>query len=285
MPPFTARTRVKLCEWTTLRVGGEARLFLEPRTPEEACEAIAHLHKEKIPFRVLGGGSNILAPDEGYDGAVLATERMKSTWRQGELMRLDAGVSMPGLVHDSIRNRQSGLEGLVGIPGSVGGAVRMNSGGRHGVFWDLIEEIEVCDPQGNRRTLKRADAKPVYRNGGLGDLVCLAATIRLRPGNPKEIEAKTAAILAEKAAAQPLTERSAGCMFKNPEGGSAGKLIEQAGCKGWKEGDAVVSEKHGNFFLNRGKARAADIKKLVARVQDEVKRRCGVELHTEIVTW
>lgn len=276
---------MKLSEWTTLRVGGEARFFLEPRTPEEACEAIAQMHRDRIPLRILGGGSNILASDEGFDGAVLATERMKSIWRQGDLLRLDAGVSLPGLVHDAIRNRQTGLEGFVGIPGTVGGAVRMNSGGRHGWFWDLIEEIDVADRSGARHTLKRAQANPVYRDGGLGDLVCLTATIRLQPGLPKQIEAKTAEILAEKAAAQPLTERSAGCMFKNPEGGSAGKLIDGSGCKGWSEGDAVVSEKHGNFFLNRGKARAADIRRLAARVQSAVQEKTGVSLHMEIVAW
>lgn len=268
-----------------MRSGGKAALFLEPRNPQEAASSLAVLDKEKIPVLYLGGGSNVLAPDSDFDGAVISTACLKTSARQGEIWNLWAGVSLPGIVHDAADAGLTGMEGFVGIPGSIGGAARMNSGGRFGEIWDRIESIEVADPDGSRRTLRPVDLNPSYRNGNLGDSLCLSVTLRLEKGNRKEIQEKTAQVLAQKAAAQPLTERSAGCIFKNPPSQSAGKLVELSGCKGWNEGDAYVSEKHGNFIVNRGKARSADVLRLIERVRRTVLEKQKVELELEIQLW
>jgi len=281
--PTSGPTSLK--EFTTLKTGGACSLFAEPGNSEEAAASLALLRREQVPVRFLGGGSNLLIPDEGFDGCVVSTGRMKTLRRDGERLWVGAGVSLPGLIHDAAEAGLSGLEGFVGIPGSVGGAVRMNSGGRYGEFWERVEEVEVSGPDGLVRAWARADARPSYRDGGLGDLLCLAAVLRLEQGEPSKIRVKTATVLAEKAAAQPLTERSAGCIFKNPKGRSAGRLVEEAGCKGWREGGAFVSEKHGNFLVNRGGATAAQVRRLIERVREAVEQSCGIRLDLEIVLW
>jgi len=246
---------------------------------------LSFFHQQGIPVRILGGGSNVLIPDEGFDGAVLLTTRMRSVFWEGENLRVWAGASLPGLVHDAAQTSLSGLEGFVGIPGTIGGAVRMNTGGRYGEIWDWIQNVEVTDGRGQKRKLNPEDAKPIYRDGGLAGMFCLSVQIGLRKGRAKEILERTRKILAEKAKAQPLTERSAGCIFKNPPGKSAGQLVEAAGCRGWREAGAAVSEKHGNFFVNRGGAKFSDVRVLMENVRKKVRERTGILLEYEIDIW
>ncbi len=246
---------------------------------------LEHFSRRSIPVRFLGGGSNVLIPEEGVAGAVLQTERLRRVFRDGERLRVWAGASLPGLVHDAAQAGLSGLEGFVGIPGTIGGAVRMNTGGRWGEIWDRIEKVELARPNGTSLTLGKDDAKPQYRNGGIGEMMCLAVVLRLSPARSEVVREQTKKVLQEKAAAQPLTERSAGCIFKNPPGESAGKLVERAGCKGWREGDIWVSEKHGNFFVNRGEGKARDLQKLIVRIQKEVQAKFEIVLEREIDLW
>ena len=238
-----------------------------------------------MPLRILGGGANVLVPDEGVDALVVHMGKLRLVAGEGDRLHAWAGATLPGLVLRAARAGLSGLEGFVGIPGTVGGALRMNAGGRYGEFTEVIETLDLVEETGVRRTLRREDLRPVYRDGGLNGSVVLGATLRLTPGEREKIEERTSVVLAEKSAAQPLQERSAGCIWRNPPNGSAGRLVEDAGCKGWREGDAVVSEKHGNFVVNRGLAAAADVLRLLERVEGAVAEKTGVRLEREIVVW
>lgn len=281
------REGVSLGRLTTIGVGGQAPLFLEPQTLDGARETIATLHDKEIPFRVLGGGSNVLLPDGDLPYAVISFARLARVIRDDGALIAWAGASFPGLVRGAMELGLDGIGGLVGIPGQVGGAVRMNAGGKHGWFWDVIHEVELIRPDGTSFTLARADAHPTYRNGGIGENVALSATLALKPGDKKEIYERMQAILREKHRSQPLTEKSAGCIFKNPKESehSAGRLIELAGMKGTNIGDAEVSRKHGNFIINRGAARSKDVFELIGLVREAVKSKFDIELELEIDVW
>ena len=184
----------------------------------------------------------------------------------------------------------TGVEGLAGIPGQVGGGVAMNAGTRWGCMWDAIEEVHVLTPDGETRTLPRDQCRPGYRNGNLRGAVVLAVQLGLSRGEKGETRERIREYLAEKSAAQPLTERSSGCVFQNParelsDGRTAGQLIDDCGGKGLTRRDAVVSEKHANFIVNRGRARAADVLGLIEDVRGLVRDASGVELVTEVKFW
>jgi UDP-N-acetylmuramate dehydrogenase len=176
------------------------------------------------------------------------------------------------------------------VPGHLGGGVAMNAGGRYGEMWDSVELVRVLDEDGSVLDLPRAECTPRYRNGGLGTGIVLGAILRLKPQTVAEVRERTREYLQEKRRVQPVTEWSAGCVFKNPDpavsgGCSAGKLIEQCGGKGKSRGDAVVSELHGNFILNRGAATATDVLALIEDVRDLVAQKTGIALETEVKIW
>lgn len=297
-----------------MRVGGTARWVLEPATPDEFVRAHAAAGERGLELRVLGGGANLLVEDGEWPGAVLATDRLKRCFRASEgRTEIDAedlpderiapqsrevdprliawaGATMPQLVRIATELGWSGLEGLAGVPGNLGGGVAMNAGGKWGEMWDAIELVRVLDPDGIVRDLPRAECTPRYRNGGLGMSIVLGAVLRLRVATVAEVRERTRTFLQEKRRVQPVTEWSAGCIFKNPDpalsnGCSAGKLIEQCGLKGRIRGDAQVSELHGNFILNRGAASASDVLALIEEVRGEVAQRTGIALETEVKVW
>jgi UDP-N-acetylmuramate dehydrogenase len=184
----------------------------------------------------------------------------------------------------------SGLEGLVGVPGHVGGGVTMNAGGRWGELWDVVKSVRLLTPAGELEDRSVSDCAPRYRDGNLGQAIVLGAVLRLERGNKLEIKERMAQYLSEKAAAQPVTERSSGCVFKNPDpelagGRSAGLLVDECGGKGLSAGGARVSPKHGNFIVNTGGATAADVHTLIERVRDLVAERTGIVLETEVQVW
>lgn len=297
-----------------MRVGGTARWVLEPATPDEFVRGYAAARERGLACRVLGGGANLLIEDGEWPGAVLATDRLKRCFRATEgRTEIDAeelpderiapqsrevdprliawaGATLPQLVRIATELGWSGLEGLAGVPGNLGGGVAMNAGGKWGEMWDVIELVRVLDPDGIVRDLPRAECTPSYRNGGLGAAIVLGAVLRLRVATVAEVRERTRTFLQEKRRVQPVTEWSAGCIFKNPDpatsnGCSAGKLIEQCGLKGRVRGDAQVSELHGNFILNRGAASASDVLALIEEVRGEVAQRTGIALETEVKVW
>jgi UDP-N-acetylmuramate dehydrogenase len=296
-----------------MRVGGAAAWVLEPATPAEFVAAFAAARERGFTPRILGGGANLIVDDGTWNGVVLATDRLKRCFRASdgradldgdeasarvapELREVDprliawAGATMPQLVRTASELGWSGLEGLAGVPGHLGGGVAMNAGGRWGEMWDVVELVRVLDEDGSVRDLPRESCSPRYRNGGLGSGIVLGAVLRLRVATVAEVRERTREYLTEKRRVQPVTEWSAGCIFKNPDpakagGCSAGKLIEQCGLKGRIRGDALVSPLHGNFILNRGAATAADVFGLIEEVRDSVAQATGIALETEVKIW
>lgn len=315
--PCAALEHAPLGPRTTLGVGGTAAWLLEPATPEELRAAVNAAREQGWPLRVLGAGANLLVDDGEHRCVVITTERMRRLFRApkdalaergADLFRgLDpqaeaasserdprlvawAGVSLPGLVNKAAALGLSGFEGLVGVPGHVGGGLAMNAGGRWGEMWNQVESALVIDEHGSFAELRRPEHVVGYRDGRLGARIVAGAVLRLEPKTAREVQELTKEYLRQKKDAQPLTERSAGCVFQNPpkdlsDGRSAGQLLEAAGCKGMREGDAVVSAKHANFVVNTGAARSADVRALIERMRRAVADRCGVELAQEVKDW
>ncbi len=260
---------------TTFGVGGPADFFIEPRDEEELAGVVRAARGCGMPLRFLGGGANLLVRDEGVRGAVARLAGLNR--REG--MHVQAGFGLGRLVRETAAAGLAGLEGLAGVPGSVGGAVKMNAGGRHGEIGAAVRYVDVRGDAGEVRRIRREDVGFRYRGTGLNGDVILAAGLDLRP-DPAARE-RHDAILEEKKAGQPLGSRSAGCVFKNPPGGPAGKLIEECGLKGERVGGARVSRRHANFIVNDGGATASDILKLI----DVIRRRVPAELELEIQVW
>ena len=317
--PCAALPRAELAPRTTMRVGGQVEWLLEPADPEELREAWLAALERGLSIRLLGGGANLISTDGLLRGAVIATSRVRRIFRPHpeheagmrfergtdveEMARVApadrrsdprlvawCGATLPSLVHGAQDLGWSGLEGLIGVPGTFGGGAAMNAGGRFGCLWDVIESIRVLDPDGELRDLPRADCEPGYRTGNLGGSTVVGAILRFEVQTRAEVRARVQEILEAKRGSQPLSERTSGCIFKNPDpelsdGRSAGLLLDQCGAKGQRRGDAVVSEKHANFIVNRGAATAADVLTLIEDLRDRVAQRTGILLETEVVVW
>lgn len=275
-----------------MKVGGEADYLAEPRTEEELCEALEFAKKKELSFFVLGRGSNVVFDDEGYRGLVISMLRFgegEIQW-DPEIRELTApsGVTLHRL---SLFCRDQGIGGtefLSGIPGTVGGAVIMNAGfsrhpGQKNEIGDLIQAVTVLNPQGERLTLKREEIAFGYRRADLGPCIVLKAVLRLWKRKKDEIDREIKANFDYRNKKQDLSRPSAGSIFKNPPGGrSAGRIIEAAGLKGLRVGDAMVSEKHANYIVNVGHATCADIKTLITTIQDKVFYAEKILLETEV---
>lgn len=286
--PCPVRTDVELAGFTTMGVGGKVPLLLEPRNCEEIVAAVRQLRAEGIPFRTLGGGANLLIDDLGLDEAILLTENVRHVMRDGDgitVLRLGCGMPIPTFVQQTREMGLTGAECLVGIPGTMGGATAMNAGGRHGWLSAIVRRVRVLTKDGEDIELEKNDAMFGYRSSIFGDAIVLETIVELEPGNRTLIQDRIKTILKEKSVAQPLTQKSAGCIFKNPEGGSAGKSIEAAGLKGLRIGGAEVSTKHANFIVNLDAAKFADVAALIRKVREEVHAHSGIHLEREVKLW
>jgi UDP-N-acetylmuramate dehydrogenase len=313
--PCVALKGADLAGRTTMHVGGTAEWLLEPATPDEFERAWRMALERGLPMRVLGGGANIVIADGELPGATFATDRMRRIFRPmagepedalGELApnphiapanpaedpRLVAwaGCTLPALLRAARDLGYSGLEGLVGVPGHVGGGVAMNAGGRWGDMWDVVERVRVLELDGAVSELTRESCQPSYRDGGLKGRVVIGAVLRFDPQPKLRVAERMREYLLAKNAVQPVTEWTAGCIFKNPdpefsEGRSAGKLIDDCGGKQLARGDALVSPLHGNFIVNRGQASAVDVCTLMEDVRDLVAQKTGVQLEFEVKRW
>jgi len=272
---------------TSFGVGGEVSYFITPRSWAELELAHDRSRAAGLRVRVLGRGSNILVTDEYHCCAVISTEALVGVARTGLRVDAGAGLALPRLLAAAEAWGLGGFEPLAGIPGSVGGAVAMNAGGRHGTIGERLVGAMVACPDAGVRWVEAGDLGLSYRGSSVveGSPVVLSATFELERAAPRGLQARRRSITAEKRAAQPMGARSAGCVFKNPPGQSAGRLIDQACLKGTSVGDAAVSHKHANFIVNRGKARASDILDLIGLVRDRVLDRFGVCLELEIEIW
>jgi UDP-N-acetylmuramate dehydrogenase len=298
-----------------MRVGGAAEWLLEPATPEELRSAVVAAREEGYATRILGGGANLIIDDGVHPGVVITTDRIKRLFRpevdgpnsvrdafemtpriapapreQGLRFVAWSGVSMPKLVNAAAELGWSGVEGLAGVPGNVGGGIAMNAGGRWGEMWGVVERVLVVDEDGQFQELERSACTPRYRNGGLDGKIVVSALLKFELDDPRVVKERGRDFLLEKNKVQPVTAWSAGCVFKNPDkqlsgGRSAGKLIEECGLRGKVIGDAIVSPLHGNFIVNRGRATAADVFELIRIVQDGVAQRTGIGLEMEAKVW
>lgn len=276
-----------LAEWTTLGVGGPADAMASPASVEACSALVAECSAGGMPWRVLGRGSNLLVDDAGVRGMVIRTHALR--WiRFGEGGRVRAGAGTPtsALLSETRRRGLGGLACLVGYPASVGGATRMNAGGRWGEFGQMVEEVVVVDGAGEIRTLTAAECSFAYRRSSLARTVVVEVALRLPEVDPDVYRAEIDAIHRLKAATQPLSLPSAGCVFRNPAPGvSAGGLVDGCGLKGASCGGAQVSEVHANFIVNRGGASADDVLRLIDIVQETVARRTPHTLELEVEVW
>jgi UDP-N-acetylmuramate dehydrogenase len=279
------REGVPLAPYSHVRIGGPARVFLEPWSEEDAAFAVRVCKEHDLPCLVLGGGSNLLIADGGLDAVVLYLGSWNRVVRDGKLLIASAGASLQSLLRRAREARLSGLEGLIGIPAQVGGAVCMNAGTHEASTFDRIVRLRIVDEHGAVQTLEKEQLHPVYRSGNLGQSIVTTATFELDEGDPKAIGERMDATLRRRNDTQPVTQRSVGCIFKNPPGLFAGKLIQDAGLKGERVGPIEVSPKHANYMVNLGGGTAAQMCELIDFVRQRVKETSGVELELEVKLW
>jgi UDP-N-acetylmuramate dehydrogenase len=288
-----------LAPHTYLGVGGRARWLARPRSVNELAELVRRAREADIGVRMLGLGANLLVGDDGVDGVVVrlsASVFREIDWAGGGdgavlkpgrevLVTAGGGADMNRLALDAVRRGLSGLEGMAGIPGTLGGIVRMNAGGRFGQIADVVREVSVVCPNGRVQTRSHDDVGFRYRGSNLGDCVVYRAKLGLTAGDPAEIRQRFLDAWAYKRKSQPLAESTAGCVFKNPPGHRAGALIDQAGLKGRRVGGAYISPHHANFIVANEGATAGDVFTLIGEIRREVAQRFGLELDLEIEVW
>ncbi|MEA1991307.1 MAG: UDP-N-acetylmuramate dehydrogenase [Thermodesulfobacteriota bacterium] len=282
------RKSVPLLPLTSFRIGGPAHLFLVPRTLKALEQTISFLGNRSISYKVLGQGSNLLINDKGVKLVMtLATlNRIHSPHSHPfKTVSVEAGCRLKSLISWSTRNGLCGLENLSGIPASVGGAISMNAGTNKCSMAEAIDAVQFTGPDGScwfRRDQLQFD----YRSFRLPDKALVsAARIQFGKSSPDQIRRNVRKVMYKRRATQPIGKPSAGCIFRNHPGDSAGKLIDQCGLKGLRIGDAEVSKKHANFIVNRGKASAIQVMDLLEIIRGRVKKEAGVELVPEVSIW
>ena len=286
-----------LKQHTSFRVGGPAKVYVVPEDIEELQKLIRFLHEEKLPYDIIGNGTNLLVSDAGVDHVVVEVGRAlegiellpeaNASDEKTYYIRVLAGTLLSKAAQFAATQELSGMEALRGIPGTLGGAVTMNAGAYGTEMKDVLYSVDVLTPEGELRTLTPAELELGYRHSVIPErgYVVVAATLALRKGDPAEIKARMADFQNRRKEKQPLDKASAGSTFKRPEGYFAGKLIEDTGLRGFRHGGAQVSEKHCGFVINDGTARAADIYWLIGEVRKRVLLEQHVELTPEVKLW
>lgn len=286
-----------LKQHTSFRVGGPAKVYVVPEDIEELQKLIRFLHEEKLPYDIIGNGTNLLVSDAGVDHVVVEIGRAlegiellpeaNASDEKTYYIRVLAGTLLSKAAQFAATQALSGMEALRGIPGTLGGAVTMNAGAYGTEMKDVLYSVDVLTPEGEIQTLTPAELALGYRHSVIPErgYIVVAATLALRKGDPAEIKARMADFQNRRKEKQPLDKASAGSTFKRPEGYFAGKLIEDTGLRGFRHGGAQVSEKHCGFVINDGTARAADIYWLIGEVRKRVLLEQHVELTPEVKLW
>ncbi len=300
MAHFNQRVKFEepMSRHTSFRVGGPAEALVEPESVEQLAVFIRWAREKKVPYRIMGGGTNLLVEDAGCRGVVVklskSMSRVQESERKGHTVWVTAmaGAKLQTLCRYAIRNGLGGLNFALGIPGTVGGAIMMNAGTSRGAIEQVLESIDILNPDGRIETTKREALDFSYRrlvlkktkgSEALGKPVILKGHFRLRSSDPHRLDTEAKVILASRRKREPRFP-SAGCFFKNPRPDlPAGRLIDTAGLKGIRIGDAQISEKHANYIINRGHASAKDILKLSRLVQDTVRKSFNIELEPEVI--
>lgn len=279
---------VQMKEYTTFKTGGVARVLIEPETPIAVAQVLRALKERGESYYVLGNGSNLLVADEGIDIPIIHIGKKLSEVRvDGESVICQAGALLSGAATAAYKSSLTGLEFAHGIPGSVGGGVCMNAGAYGGELKDVIDWIDYASPSGEVCRMDCDTASLGYRHSFFSDkdYVVTAACFKLKAGNSDEILSKMKLLGEKRRDKQPLEYPSAGSTFKRPAGGFAAALIEEAGLKGTRCGDAVVSEKHSGFIVNKGNATTGDILNLMETVKEKVYEKSGIMLEPEVKFW
>ena len=288
MPELPLLAGEPLSKHTSFRVGGPAELLACPRSEEELAALLRQCARMELRPRVLGGGTNILAPDGGVPGVVISTRGLDSLeLPEDGSISAGAGVPLARLAVFAQKNGLTGLEFAHGIPGTVGGGMYMNAGAYGGELAQVAVSARFLTAEGELRTLVGEEMGLGYRRSAFMGLpgVIVSARFRLEAGDPETIQARMRELMERRRASQPLELPSAGSTFKRPVGGYAAALIQEAGLKGFRVGDAAVSEKHAGFVVNLGHASSADVLTLIARVRETVRARSGIELEPEVRIW
>ena len=273
--------------FTWYKIGGPARWFVQPRSIEELQEASRRCAENDIPIYVLGLGANLLVSDSGVNGAVfrLDTEAFRRVKFDGPTLEAGAGVDMQKLLLRTVREGLAGIECLAGIPGTLGGGIRMNAGGKFGDIGAVVAKVQVMDQEGTLFERTRDDLVFEYRHTNIAARFITSATLELEPEDPDKIMHRTREIWMYKRNTQPLNTKNCGCIFKNPRGLSAGALIDQAGLKGMRVGGAEVSTKHANFISAHPGCSSDDVMKLVKIIREKVFDKNEIHLETEVQIW
>lgn len=281
------RPGVSLTEKTSLGIGGTTDQLLLRRY-DTIPEVMRLLAENQIPYRFLGGGTNVLIADGELSWVVLHLPSAHPGVRiEGNAAFVDASADLGGMVTFCAKHDLGGMEGLIGVPGSVGGALRMNAGAYGTQIGSYVREVELYRAaKGELETIRGDEIRFDYRHTSFApDDVMLRVKLEL-PSKPyKEIVAGIRVCNEKRRSSQPLNQKSAGCIFKNPPGGSAGRMIDELGLKGHRVGDAMVSDRHANFFVNAGNSSCADMLKLIDYVRERVRTSHGIELENEVIVW
>ncbi|MEJ7590111.1 MAG: UDP-N-acetylmuramate dehydrogenase [Planctomycetaceae bacterium] len=276
-----------LSQHTWLRLGGPAQYFVTPRTEAELLDVISACRSQQLPIHILGSGSNLLVREAGVPGVVVRVVEplLGQVTIEGTSLTAGGGTLLSHVVAEAVRAGLGGIEYLVGIPGTIAGAVVGNSGGRTGDIGQLITSVRVLT-QDNDIAVRRGDELSFsYRRSSIQDLLILSATLELTLDDSEELTRRMRKNWIMKRSTQPLTDQSAGCIFRNPRGLSAGSLIEQCGLKGLSVGKARISERHANFVVTESGATSKDVEQLISRIQKAVAEKFAVDLELEIKFW
>ena len=283
------KTKYPLAKSTWYGLGGPADYFIRPTTIEELQEVARRCNENQIPIYLMGLGSNLLISDGGVRGAVIKLETDQFARIEfdtdGAGLTAWAGAELSRLVLTCVEKGLSGLEALTGIPGSVGGAVKMNAGGAFGDFGAVVDTVMLMDNQGSIFEQSKPELVFDYRRTNITAKFILNAQLKLNKGDPEQIMRTVKEMWIYKKNSQPLNTKNAGCIFKNPRGVSAGALIDRAGLKGLQIGGAAVSEKHANFIIAGKDCKSSDVMRLIDAVKQRLKEHSNIELELEIEIW
>ena len=289
LPNLELRMNESMAKHTSFRIGGGAEVMAFPKTETELAELLKVSALLDCKCAILGAGTNVLAPDEGITGLVICLKDCLDGMEalSDTRIRVMAGVTMSRAAVFAANLGLSGLEFAHGIPGTIGGGIYMNAGAYGGEISQVCDRVEVMDRQGNTRWLSNAEMEFSYRHSVLetSDDIVIAAEFTLTPAEPEAIKARMKELIGKRSASQPLNLPSAGSAFKRPKGGYAAALIDQAGLKGFRVGNAGISDKHAGFAVNLGGATANDVKELLQTVSDRVFEQSGIRLEPEIRIW
>lgn len=281
------RTSEPLAHRTWLKIGGPAAFFAEPKSVDQLAALVRRCREEDVPIRILGGGSNLLVRDDGVAGMVLslASGDFAELSIRGNQLTAGGGAKLAHAISESVRAGLAGLEPLVGIPGSIGGALHGNSGSRAGDIGQWACRATVMTRAGELFQRDREDLVFAYRQSSLDELVILSADFLLEEDDPEQLTKRMQKQWIVKKAGQPLSHQNVASVFKNPRGMSAGMLIDQAGLKGTRVGAVEVSQRHANFIVAGEGATSQDVLRLIDTIRSRVAERLGVELETELEIW